>query len=403
MHCRSLVGTAQGGLFVTLLVAASGTGCEARNCEVIIDHHCGLTSGAGGPDASSAGCSGASAPACDAGRGGQCIAHGDCESNACLPTGACAAEDEVAYVDGTAPASAPCSKATPCGSVATALATGKHYLKLRGTINEAVTIDGGRIVTLLGDPGATLTRSAGGGPVVQVTGTGTTLWVYDLAIADAGPSGIGLVMPSSSAPSASLVRTTIHNNRGGGVSIAGGSLTIAQSMITGNLGGGVTVLQDGKFDIVDSVFFANGSPSSVTGAITIAASSAIGNRIEFNTIYGNVAQDGVGAAIQCAAGAFVARNNILFANGTLSSPQQVGGSCDNWYSIVQPGPLPPGPGNQAADPRLVDPDAGDFHLRAGSPAIRASDPSSSLSGATAQDFDGMARVKPAAIGAFQPQ
>lgn len=137
--------------------------------------------------------------------------------------------------------------------------------------------------------------------------------------------------------------------------------------------------------------------------VNTAQGGRFGNRIEFNTIYGNVAQDGVGAAIQSAAGAFVARNNILFANGTLSSPQQVGGSCDHAYSIVLPGPLPSGPGNQAADPRLVDPDAGDFHLRAGSPAIRASDPSSSLSGATAQDFDGMARVKPAAIGAFQPQ
>jgi hypothetical protein len=402
MHDRSLMHTARHGLFAAILVATSAPGCKVRNCEHIVDNRCDDPSSAGGgPDASGAGCAGAAG--CDAGRVGQCSTHGDCESNACLPDGACAAEDDVAYVDGTEPASAPCSKAAPCGRVATALATGKDYLKLRGTIDEAITIDGGRTVTLLGDPGATLTRSAGGGPVVQVTDTGTTLRIYDLAIADAGPSGIGLVMPSSSAPSATLVRVMIRDNRGGGVSIAGGSLTIAQSMITGNLGGGVTVLESGKFDIVDTVFFANGSPSTATGAITIAASPAIGNRLEFNTFYDNMAQIGVGAAIQCAAGAFIARNNILFANGTMSAGQQVNGSCDHQYSIVQPGPAPLSPGNQAADPRFVDPDAGDFHLRAGSPASHAADPSSSLSGVAAQDFDGVARVKPASIGAFQPR
>ena len=376
------------GFCVVILAVTSGLGCQARNSD--------------GSDAG-ASCSCAGTPACDAGSARRCTRHADCESRACLPDGTCADAAAVAYVEAAAPDTTPCTKAIPCGRLSTALTTGKLTIKLHGTIDEGVTVDRGRVVTLLGDPGATLTRSAGGGPVVLATGTGTRLSIYDLTIADAGPAGIRIVMPSSSAPSVMLVRATIHNNPGGGVSVAGGSLTIAQSTISNNLGGGITILQSSRFDIVDSVFFANGSLSSATGALTIAIGATAGNRLEFNTFYDNIAQIGVGEAIQCTAGAFVARNNIIYGNGTLAFPQQIGGSCDHAYSIVQPGVLPPGPGNKAADPRFSKPGAGDFHFGAGSPAIGASDPSSDLCGATALDFDGVPRAKPVAIGAFQPQ
>jgi hypothetical protein len=282
----------------------------------------------------------------------------------------------VAYVEAATPDTAPCTKVAPCGHISIALTTGKLTIKLHGTIDgDGVTVDRGRVVTLLGDPGATLTRRAGGGPVVLATGTGTRLSIYDVAIADAGPTSIGIVMPSSSAPNVTLVRTTIRNNPGGGISAAGGSLSIEQSTV---------------------------SLSSATGAVMIAIDASAGNRLEFNTFYDNIAQSGVGAAIQCSAGAFVARNNILYGNGTLASPQQIGGSCGHAYSIVLPGTLPPGPSNRAADPRFINPEAGDFHLGAGSPAIGASDPGSDLCGAASIDFDGAPRVKPVAIGAFQP-
>lgn len=73
-------------------------------------------------------------------------------------------------------------------------------------------------------------------------------------------------------------------------------------------------------------------------------------------------QDGIGAAIQCVAGMFTARNNILSGNGTLTNPEQVGGACGHAYSIVQPGTLPGGAGNLAADPRFANPSKGDLHL-----------------------------------------
>src|SRR5262249_3225128 len=211
-------------------------GCRVRNCDRIVNDRCeDLPGDGGGSCASRAGCAGASGVCGSTCR--PCVAHTDCASKACLPDGSCAAEADVAYVEAAAPDTMLCSRADPCGHVASALATGRQYVKLSGTIDEGVTVDGGRIVTFLGDPEATLTRSSGGGPIVLVRGTGTTVAIYDLAIVDAVAGGLGVVMPSSSAPSVTLVRTVIHHNQGGGISISGGSLLIAQSTISDNLGG----------------------------------------------------------------------------------------------------------------------------------------------------------------------
>ena len=214
-----LMNTAWYGLCVVILTVTGGLGCQARNGD--------------GSDAG-ASCSCAGTPACDAGGAGRCTRHTDCESRACLPDGTCADAADVAYVEAATPDTAPCTKAAPCGHISTALTTGKLTIKLHGTIDGGVTIDRGRVVTLLGDPGATLTRRAGGGPVVLATSTGTRLSIYDVAIADAGPASIGIVMPSSSAPNVMLVRTTIRNNSGGGISVVGGSLSIEQSAISDN-------------------------------------------------------------------------------------------------------------------------------------------------------------------------
>ena len=45
-----------------------------------------------------------------------CTAHSECASAVCLPDGSCAAESDVAYVDGTAGAGAACTLAAPCRS-----------------------------------------------------------------------------------------------------------------------------------------------------------------------------------------------------------------------------------------------------------------------------------------------
>jgi hypothetical protein len=84
-----------------------------------------------------------------------------------------------------------------------------------------------------------------------------------------------------------------------------------------------------------------------------------------------------------------------------SGATQIGGTCTHAYSIARPGALPTGTGNGISDPLFVDPTKGDLHLQSNSPARRAADPASDLTGLASHDIDENVRVAPADIGAYQ--
>jgi hypothetical protein len=320
-------------------------------------------------------------------------------------------------------------------------------VKFHGVIDEAVLVSRGRSVTFLADPGAELTRSTGNGAIVTVQDDRTSLSVYDLSISNApnSSSGIGCLIPSGAgAPTVSLThvsitqnpggglsssngsvtvtQSTISGNQGGGLSSSNGSVTIAQSTISGNQGGGlsssngsVTVTQstisgnqgggilvsNGTFVIVGNVFFNNGGNTNLTGGVSIGTTTNTTNRLEFNSFALNTSQDGVGPAVQCIAGTFTAKNNIMSDNHTpTAGASQFGGTCSHAYSISRPGALPPGTGNGMSDPLFADPAKGDLHLQSTSPARHAADPGSDLTGVASRDIAGNVRVAPADIGAY---
>ena len=331
-----------------------------------------------------------------------CEAHTECPlSNTCLPDGSCAAEPDVAYVDPAGTDNTTCSKATPCSKVKNALMTARPYVKFHGMLDETVTVNNKGAVTFLADPGATLTHSSGAGAVLAVQNDVPSLAIYDLAIANIGDvNATGISVPMGAMTDVSLTRVAITNNGGLGISIGGGSLSLTQSIVSHNGRGGI-VVGEARFAIVGNVFVANGGFTTLRGALEISALEADTNRLDFNSFYGNSARDGVGAAIQCSAGRFTARNNILFQNGTLTNLEQVNGSCSHTYSIAMPGTVPPGTANIAVDPRFKDPAHDDLHLLPGSPAIRAADPGTELTGLAARDIDGTSRTRPATLGAYQ--
>jgi hypothetical protein len=324
----------------------------------------------------------------------QCAKHTDCASSACLPDGACGDSSSVAFVAPTGTDNAQCSNMMPCRTVAAALQLGRPYVKLSGTTFEAVTIDQGRTVKLLADDGAKLTR-ASGGPIILVKDNNTSLSIYDLTISDAPAGQSGIVAMGGA--SVSLVRTELLNNPGFGISCDGCSLSVAQSTITSNTGGGI-IVQNGTFVIVGNMISGNGS-LFVPGGIFINTGQSPVNRLEFNTLNGNIAQGGTGTGIQCTAGAFTARNNIISDNGSTGNLEQVGGGCTHAHSIVRPGALPAGPSNSASDPMFVNMASGNLHLKPDSPALGAADPASDLTGPAARDIDGQLRKAPADIGA----
>jgi Right handed beta helix region len=379
-----------------------------------------------------------------------CTAHAECSSNVCLADGSCAAQTSVAYVAGGQ--SGTCSKTDPCGTLDAALQTGRPYVKLAtGLIkdNKTTTIDG-KTVTILADAGAKLDRDGDGAIlVVQSSGAaGAKVQIFDVEITGAtgtsGGDGIRLTA-NGSVPSLDLTRVTIDGNQGIGVTIAGGSLTVSRSTVSGNTGGGVamtgagsitvsqstvsgntgggvamtgasgsiTVSQStvsgntgggiavsGTFSIVGNVFFNNGGNTSLIGGISIGTSTNAANRLEFNSFALNTTQDGVGPAVQCLAGTFTAKNNIMSDNRTpTAQADQFGGTCTHAFSIIRPGALPVG--NSGADPMFVDPSRGNLHLNTTSPARRTADPNSDLTGIAARDIDGTSRTSPADIGAYQ--
>jgi hypothetical protein len=196
----------------------------------------------------------------------------------------------------------------------------------------------------------------------------------------------------------SLVRARLLNNPSGAIFCDGCSLSVSQSTLSTNAGGGILV-QNGTFVIVGNMISNNGTQFGSVGGIFITTGPNAVNRLEFNTLSGNLAQGGLGAGIHCTAGAFTARNNILSDNGNAGNMEQVGGGCMHTYSIVRPGVLPAGPSNSASDPMFVNMAMGNLHLKAGSPALGAADPASDLTGPAARDIDGQLRKAPADIGA----
>jgi Periplasmic copper-binding protein (NosD) len=349
-----------------------------------------------------------------------CSAHSDCASAACLPDGACGSDVNVAYVDPAGTGTA-CSKAAPCKSVDDALKTTRPYVKFSGVTDEAVTV-AGKTVTFLADPGAKLTRGAGGA-IITVSDTGTSLNIYDLTISDApnNANGYGVLVPTGAgAPSVSLTRVTLQNNPGGGISASGGALTVTQSTISGNTGGGIsasggalTVTQstisgntgggisvaNASFDITNTFFFGNGGVGATVGGIAISTTQNAANRLEFNSFNRNAAQDTIGAGIQCVAGTFTARNNVVYLNGTVSNLLQIAGSCSHAYSDIGPTGTVTGTNNINVDPMFLNPATGDLHLSPTSPVRGMADPTTDLTGPAAKDIDGQPRVQPSDLGA----
>lgn len=358
-----------------------------------------------------------------------CAAHSECVSGACSfadGSGSCAPESDVAYVDSVNGNNNPtCGKSTPCATVTAALKAGQQrYIKISGTIDDAVVVNNLRRVTFLADPGAMLTRR-GGGNVLAIEDAGTSLTIYDLTISGAKDPAAGISVDMGA--TLSLMRAIVSNNEGGGVSSAGtlviahskitnngsskpgvvvngGSFSLAQSLVSGNRSGGVQVTTvTAKFAIVSNTFVSNGSGGdmgSMTGAVNIGVNFNSANLLEFNTFYENLSINGSGSAIRCDPATFTARANIMFNNGTMG-PNQTSGTCMHIYSITRPGSVPSGTGNQASDPLFVDKAGGNFHLQVGSPAIGAANALVPLNGLSARDFDDHPRLPPVNLGAYQ--
>lgn len=279
-----------------------------------------------------------SAPACGSNNMCRaCTAHAECPSSACLPSGACGDDTNVAYVDPTGTGTT-CTKLSPCMKVDDAVKTGRPFVKLHGVTNEQVSLTS-RNVTFLADPQAKLT-STSNGILLKVDGSSQVV-IYDLEISGAsGANSAGLSLQAGNTAAVSLIRATIAANSGAGISANGGTLSVTQTTVAENLGGGIS-LDGSSFTITNNFIARNGNMSTASvGGVALAAISGGANKLEFNTIVANVASGGVTSSggVLCDRAGFVASNNLIFRNtGGAAGNVQTLGLCQYGNSFVNAG------------------------------------------------------------------
>jgi hypothetical protein len=301
-----------------------------------------------------------------------CTTHDDCASDACLPTGACAAQEDVAYVE--AMATGDCSKETPCGTLTEALALTTDVVKINANampVMEADTITlSNRAVTILAEPGAKL-ASTTISQIFEVRDSGSNVGIYDLEIVGALANDDAFTL-TNGAPKLRLERVTIRGVGGRAVDANAGEITIRRSILVSNIGGGIQL--DALFDVTNTIIAHNGNTGGTSAGVRLTP--APGSRFEFNTIADNLSLAGTVNGVNCLDAMDISNsivtNDIFQLNG-------VSASCTFTFSLFDP-PGPTGNGNQNAAPMFMTrvatqfADPGFFRLTTASPAKDAANP-----------------------------
>jgi hypothetical protein len=331
-------------------------------------------------------------PACTNKQCAKCTLHTQCKaSNVCLPDGACAPEAMVAYVAPNA-TGADCTKMEPCRTLAEAIAKNRAFVKIaEGTISDAniTTIDG-KTVKILAEPGAKL-DSSGDGVILEIRNNNTNVEIFDLEITG-GSGADAAVTVTNGKPRLTLTRVTIAVNRGLGISMSAGTLTMSRCKVQRNDAGGIQVTgAESIFDISDSIIVRNGhatnSPSNVGGAVLVP--NTLGSRFERNTVAFNESDGSFRGGVTCNGQMVVASGNLVFHNterdgsgGTMTdTTTQTAGACQFGNSMI----IATQQGNLGFKSPINEPY--DFHLTVDSPTT-VRDAAGACIG---EDFDGDVR------------
>lgn len=237
-----------------------------------------------------------------------CVAHSDCPSGACLPTGICGEGAQVAFVDPLAVATTGCSSTAPCGKVADALKTMRPYVKLEGAISEAVSI--AQNVSILADPGTTLTRP-NSGAVISVA-AGNDVSVYDLRVI--GNGDVGIANGGSTLRLTRVGVTGCNTKNKPALDAKGGTTIVSRCQFYGNAGGGMQTDATASFNVTNTFIVHNGASDSTVGGAKLGATSSGQNRFELNTVADNMTAYGTYAGVQCSPTNLTLPNNIISHN-----------------------------------------------------------------------------------------
>ena len=346
-------------------------------------------------------CTNANEPVCGADRACRaCVNDSECDSGICdESTGACVDESLIVYV-ATGGSGSACTRAQPCGTIATGIAavtvTRKNILVAAGSYTETLVVSG-RSLTIVG-AGAELQPTALNQVPISVSNM-SDVSIEGLRITGAGgaanPEGINCQGQAGNPSTLVLVGATVNNNGGVGIITNRCNLTVVQSHILGNNGGGLNAT-DGVVTIRNNFFAGNGGALTNVGGVRLDSSGA-GSVFEFNTVANNVSSAGFASGLICSSVAtHTFSNNIVVGQ---SADQVSGTNCNFTYTLSDEALA--GTGNTTMQPMFVNVATNDYHLAAGSAGIDAADPAATL----ATDIDGDTRPQNgrADIGADEAQ
>jgi cysteine-rich repeat protein len=295
----------------------------------------------------------------------------------------CTASANVAIVDDSATCPGSGTAASPYCSITGGLATSANTLYVRpGEYRENVTLTN-RTLNIVAEDGAMLIATTDLSPALRVHTSGTVT-VTGLAI-----SG-GLARVSAESATINLVASQVGpGTTGAGVLSSGtGRVTLDQTRVVGNYGGGMDLAGSGGFTIESSVINTNGSNTAGQGFGGIrVGSSPAGSRMINVTVADNVAASTGTGGVRCDVGSSMS-NMIVWGNRASSTNSGVSPMCTITYSDVSPSAA--GNGNISVDPQFVRPT---YHIPSSSPAVNTGDPATAANA----DYDG--RAIPTAVRA----
>jgi hypothetical protein len=332
-----------------------------------------------------------------------CEKDSECDSGACdIAAGACIGQGSIRYASPTGSNADPCTKTTPCSL--------QHAAELVDTAHSYVVLVPGRYEQFFGFSAQTATI-VGNNATLAFTSTafgadiraGSSIAIRNIILEeppDVLADGVGWILVANS-------KLDIDNIQSDAKSMAplsgrgGDTITMRRSSFTGLAPDATRLVADacifhtggpgvgGSIELTNSVVIADSTSNSSGVALGINASGANPtSKISNNTFFrGSVFCTGTAAQ-------FI--NNIFYNHTSIG----VGSGCAYQYNLVTPILDLGGSGNTTGDPMFVDAAHGDLHLKLGSAAIDAGDPSLVL---IDRDFDGTHRPQGTRsdIGAFE--
>lgn len=321
-----------------------------------------------------------------------CVQHGDCDSNACLPSGQCADESTVAYAE-AGKTGADCTRLDPCATLAEAIAKDRPTIKVNkgtGPVSDTVTNTiTGRAVTILADPGAAIASTTSGN-ILEIKNDNADVTIVGLEIVGKLANADGFVLTGGTGTTAAkldLERVIVRGLGGRGVvASTTGRLTMRKCVVASNIGGGAN-LQTVVFDLTNNIFVLNGNVSDTSGGLIV--SPRAGSVFEFNTIASNDSLAGSVSGVNCVSSIPGANSNIVVDN-------TLGLQCTDFdYSLFDMAPVMGGTHNVVGLAKFRNQTPADFRkddffrIAGDSDAVDVADPASSV----ADDIDGELRPK----------